>query len=563
MTITETVANCQATKCVEISNTNLSVIDSINQYPYCDLKNGSLTSFITGGILPYEINITGPNGFSYTSDQRVIELNNLEAGKYTTSVTDAGGCTKTNETKLEADQNHVVNLSVGQSQSCDSIIITANVFNSTNPSQLEYSWSDGQKGKIITVGASGTYCVTVTEGSNCSIENCIDVDVTVLAKAPYISSCDKNIYIISNDNPYQVEINSSIVEPFSSLDFNVITKGYGFSYFFDGVNCGEIEGYVDLPYLTQGLVIDSVSNTSCATCKDGQIFFTVNSGNDCFGCNVGNTGIYSIDDTGFLTDLTADNNAGALDTGSYYVVVTDAGSGCIISHKLARVDKGLGCLPEDLKQGIVLFYPFSNGSINDMSGNGHNLKKVGEDAQTPTADRNNNNDCAYGFVQGAYNSYLFLPYYNNNSTGFMDSLKDFSLSLWYQSFETEPNNNNVLFEWEGEIISLKLSLDSCNRAQFSWTNYCKEIESIDCQQSFADHNWHHLVGTYNKSLGEMKLYKDGILQDTKYDAYVPMYLEHISLGSGFKGKLDDVILYNRTLSPEDVLRLKNLDSCCE
>jgi len=237
--------------------------------------------------------------------------------------------------------------------------------------------------------------VTVTEGSNCSIDNCIDVVVTVAAQAPIVSSCDKNIYSIFNDNPYQVKINNNIVEPFSNYDYNVVTNGYGYSYLFEGVSCGEIEGDIELPSLSQALTIDSIHYVSCETCKDGQIFFTVNSGNDCFGCTVGNTGIYSIDDTGFQMDLTADNNAGALDTGSYYVVVADATSGCVIAHRLAKIIKTPGCLPEDLKQGIILFYPFSNGSINDMSGNEHHLMKTGNCMST--VDRNNNVNCAYLF----------------------------------------------------------------------------------------------------------------------------------------------------------------------
>jgi hypothetical protein len=73
--------------------------------------------------------------------------------------------------------------------------------------------------------------------------------------------------------------------------------------------------------------------------------------------------------------------------------------------------------------------------------------------------------------------------------------------------------------------------------------------------------WHHFVGTYDPSIGT-RVYLDGnlvgsndpsgeITHSRKYSLNIGRY----SGGVYFKGKIDEVRIYNRALSAEEVLTL--------
>jgi beta-galactosidase len=73
--------------------------------------------------------------------------------------------------------------------------------------------------------------------------------------------------------------------------------------------------------------------------------------------------------------------------------------------------------------------------------------------------------------------------------------------------------------------------------------------------------WHHLAGTYNGS--QIKLYVDGELKDTNdYVGSIPSETNNVNLGTSsdftdrwYEGLLDDVRIYSRALSQEEVASL--------
>ena len=58
-------------------------------------------------------------------------------------------------------------------------------------------------------------------------------------------------------------------------------------------------------------------------------------------------------------------------------------------------EKRIPCIPGGLSNNVIAFYPFSNGSLNDMSGNQHHL--TNPTSATSSSDRNGNTNCAYEF----------------------------------------------------------------------------------------------------------------------------------------------------------------------
>ena len=51
------------------------------------------------------------------------------------------------------------------------------------------------------------------------------------------------------------------------------------------------------------------------------------------------------------------------------------------------------CLPSNLQNGLIAFYPFSNGSLEDKSAYSNNV--TNPTTAIPTNDRNGNLNCGY------------------------------------------------------------------------------------------------------------------------------------------------------------------------
>jgi hypothetical protein len=96
--------------------------------------------------------------------------------------------------------------------------------------------------------------------------------------------------------------------------------------------------------------------------------------------------------------------------------------------------QNLNCLPINLQNGVIAFYSFGNGSLNDSSGNNYNL------TNTTTAsagmDRDGNPNCAFQFDNG---NNEFLKYTN---PAFLDNLptNNLSISFWYKSNDLLGSN---------------------------------------------------------------------------------------------------------------------------
>jgi len=78
---------------------------------------------------------------------------------------------------------------------------------------------------------------------------------------------------------------------------------------------------------------------------------------------------------------------------------------------------------------------------------------------------------------------------------------------------------------------------------------------------FIDQAWHHVVVTYDGNY--LKLYVDGVLQGTtSYSASFPKenfyYLIGAMFGGYWKGCVDDLRFYSRTLTAKDVIALYKL-----
>lgn len=136
----------------------------------CD---GSINLGINGGVAPYTIAWSGPNGYS----SAVEDISGLCAGVYTATVTDANGCTDTEVITLTEPQPLVAGLAAavvngGFNISCNGVCdgsVNATVTGGTAP--YTYSWSGvgfASVSEDLSNLCAGTYSLTVTDANGCS-----------------------------------------------------------------------------------------------------------------------------------------------------------------------------------------------------------------------------------------------------------------------------------------------------------------------------------------------------------------------------------------------------------
>lgn len=231
-----------------------------------------------------------------------------------------------------------------------------------------------------------------------------------------------------------------------------------------------------------------------------------------------------------------------------------------------------GCLPASLQTDLIAYYPFSGGSINDFSGNGMHL--VNGTSAHAASDRGGNPECAFQF-DANHGDFL-----ETGQTSLLNGLNTFSVSLWYQPMDsTRAGGDYEVLIGRGTGMSCpdrhgdwSVSLYDCRKAVFARLNSIWDLDvttPFDCQQEVYARtgSWHHLVATLDN--GEMKLYRDGVLQETVSGVAgcgtTPTIQDigNLFLGKQYTGKLDDVLIYSRVLNQVEVGLLFEAEACCE
>jgi len=212
------------------------------------------------------------------------------------------------------------------------------------------------------------------------------------------------------------------------------------------------------------------------------------------------------------------------------------------------------CLPE----GLIAYYPF-NGNANDESGHGHDGVVHGA---TLTEDMCGRADSAYWF-DGTDTCYIEIE-----NDGDFD-IQHFTISAWVKWESGSPIHSFGGIFTNGYMID-HYSLVAGSLFVRNWINYphSPDDEFIVNTSVLQDGNFHFLVATYNGSV--RKLYIDGFLLDSMEFSEVIDYStsENCFIGvnfpgghDAFRGIIDNVRIYNRALSPDEVLALYECEYC--
>jgi hypothetical protein len=212
---------------------------------------------------------------------------------------------------------------------------------------------------------------------------------------------------------------------------------------------------------------------------------------------------------------------------------------------------------------LVAYYPF-NGDADDESGNGHDGTVYGA---TLTTDRDGNSNSAYDF--DGINDYIEIPDDDDLSFGNGSEDSPFSISIWinmddatdFVPFGKDGLNREYVMRFINDKIYFYL-LDN-SLGGYIGRLYNTPITSLEG-------NWIHVVATYNgsgTSEGIGIYLNESRVDDTDSEggSYTAMENLGASLMIGLQeigviysnGSIDDIRIYNRVLTAEEIESLYN------
>jgi uncharacterized protein YjdB len=238
-----------------------------------------------------------------------------------------------------------------------------------------------------------------------------------------------------------------------------------------------------------------------------------------------------------------------------YTVTNSCGSAT--ATKVITVNAVIGGIPTS---GLVAWYPF-NGNAIDESGNGNNGTSYGT---TLTTDRFGIAGKAYSF-NGISDS-VTIPYVRDS--------QNFSVSLWIYTSNFSNisypiglgiNPFNTVDPYKGYGIGVISDGSECGYTARSLVAF---DGSSTCSNAFVgsvvtSSQW-HLV-TYTNIANTGILYLNGVNVGTSTSMNMLGILKLVvgfrsDKFGGFSGKIDDIAIYNRALTPTEVTQLYNAGS---
>jgi len=214
----------------------------------------------------------------------------------------------------------------------------------------------------------------------------------------------------------------------------------------------------------------------------------------------------------------------------------------------------------NLIDGLIAYYPF-NGNANDESGNSNHGRVIGA---TLVKDRFGNPNSAYSF-DGVDDCILA----NDNPT--LDIQNSISLVVWIKTNNSHQNLGVIIAKHHTHRDRSYTLFDATDTSSYYDRGvHYQLIDTVDnaylSGPYVLDDNWRLVVGTYDESLGIKKLYVDGEtmtisnigpinLMQTPVPLSIGCYLSNSSGSSRrgyFHGLIDDVRIYNRTLSDTEI-----------
>ena len=264
---------------------NVSVVSSNVE---CGISNGSLSANVYGGSLPYV--------YYWSNGGTSALLDNVSAGAYSLTVTDANGCSATSSSQINVAGMLSASIVEQSPISCfgmtDATLVA--VVEQAQPPVM-YQWNNGQNGSTLFGLGTGMYIVTVTDGWGCQgVANYMLYSPTAMimssqvtdAKCSNTSEGAISLTVGGGRPPYSYLWTTGSTEP-NLEDLRVGSYGVLVT---DMSGCTMQENFVISAPTTISVEAD-VTDITCYGKKDGRVEINVTGGVEpyAYGFYMGNT----------------------------------------------------------------------------------------------------------------------------------------------------------------------------------------------------------------------------------------------------------------------------------
>jgi hypothetical protein len=214
---------------------------------------------------------------------------------------------------------------------------------------------------------------------------------------------------------------------------------------------------------------------------------------------------------------------------------------------------------------MVAYYPFE-GNADDVTGNGHD----GDTVQGVTYGSGNVGQAAI-FEEGDY-----IEVADDSDLDIIGG--SFTIALWMKTTSNDRGGlirKNMVDSWQ-PVYSVEFDYGNNHQIRFLLSDEEGATPDIDSTTQINDGEWHHVVAMYDDDagddgVGEMTLYVDGMRENSRSMSFDQtdttgnlqfgrMYNEDRGVVGQLDGSLDEVRIYDRTLSDSEIMDLSSQGS---
>ncbi len=283
---------------------------------------GSITATVTGGTMPYT--------YEWSDGQMTETAVNLPQGNHSVIVTDADGCTITDNLTLTAPPEIILDINTQITSCVGSCDGTASVLANGGAGGFTYEWDNGETTDVATALCPGPHTVTVTDATGCEVVG----NLTINGPTPIFPGGSTTPVSCFGGND-----GSATMTPTGG------TPSYSYEWFAGGVSLGTDSGasssITDLEAGVYTVVVTDANGCETPpiniTVVQPLLPLTLDASGEGPSCNGGDDGFVTVEpeggtpsysyqwsaETGFQDTQTAFNLA----PGTYAVTVSDA-NGC-------------------------------------------------------------------------------------------------------------------------------------------------------------------------------------------------------------------------------------------
>ena len=329
LTVTDQNGN-SVTDSVEVDDFDCSGFsfaqESITDISCNGQTDGAISISLSGGEAPFS--------YAWNHGPTSANLNNLSAGTYDLTVTDANGCFVVGSYQVNEPSALSLNITkAGPScPTCSDASLTAVVNGGTAP--YSYSWTNGDTDDEAENLAQGTYSVTVTDANGCTVSGTETTDPFGCSVMLQASNMSKPSCVGASDGAIELAASGS-----SGYEYGLNGANYSSNNTFGGLSAGiylfvakDFNGCTD----TLQVTLEDPSALSLNTNKTQPLCFGDQNGGLEFSPS-GGTGPYLINFSG--SGFTSLMNYQGIPAGTYSIELKDA-NGCVLQENVNLTEPG-------------------------------------------------------------------------------------------------------------------------------------------------------------------------------------------------------------------------------